>query len=266
MHELEAQAIRAAAFAVALAVATALQRFVPHAGARGSVRVNGGLWMLDLVVLGATCGACVCTAARWAAAHQVGVLNLAGAPRWLGIAVAVLALDLVSYMWHRANHRLAILWRFHQVHHADESFTVSTAVRFHPGELLLSLPIRLGAAVLLGVPWQGVLVFEALFTMANFVEHGDIALPEGMERAIQGVVVTPALHRRHHSRAGSELDRNFGTIFSMWDRWLGTFLRSGPHDRFAIGLPSAVRAPTLRAALALPFRRDRARMPARYGA
>jgi sterol desaturase/sphingolipid hydroxylase (fatty acid hydroxylase superfamily) len=206
------------------------------------------------VVMGTVCGACACAVARWAAAGGIGVLNATGASLWVAIPTTVLALDLVSYGWHRANHVLPALWRLHRVHHSDQTFTVSTALRFHPGELVLSLPLRLLAVVVLGAPALGVVAFEALFAVSNLVEHGDIDLPLPLERAVDGVLVTPALHRFHHSRAGLERDHNFGTILVLWDRLLGTYRPSSSAMRVEVGLADIQDALRLGAALLLPVR------------
>jgi sterol desaturase/sphingolipid hydroxylase (fatty acid hydroxylase superfamily) len=181
-------------------------------------------------------------------------LNAVAAPPWASIGVSVLLLDLVSYGWHRANHRIRVLWRFHQVHHSDESFTVSTGVRFHPGELLLSLPVRLLAVSVIGAPPAAVVAFEVVFAVVNLFEHGNIGLPQRLERGLAALLVTPALHRRHHANRRPELDSNFGTIFTLWDRVLGTFGASSSALRFANGLPSGIHAFTLRQALLLPLR------------
>ena len=193
MNESHLQLVRMAAFAAAVGFASVLERVRPHAGQGGSVRTNVGLWAVDAVVLGAVCGGCACAVGSWAAARGVGVLNVLAAPLWMAVPVTVVGLDLVSYGWHRANHGVPLLWRFHSVHHADPRFTASTGLRFHPGELLLSLPVRLVAIVALGAPAVAIVAFEACFAVANFFEHGDIDLPLGLERAVDRVVVTPAL-------------------------------------------------------------------------
>ena len=145
-----------------------------------------------------------------------------------------------------------MLWRFHQVHHSDPTFTVSTGIRFHPGELLLSLPLRLAAVVLLGASVGAVLVFEALFTVANLLEHGDIALPRRVDAVLARVLVTPAVHRRHHTRSGPARDTNFGTIFAVWDRVLTTYTPGDAAARVDTGLPG-VGSPSLASALRLPM-------------
>jgi sterol desaturase/sphingolipid hydroxylase (fatty acid hydroxylase superfamily) len=236
MTEDEFQLIRAAGFVVAAGIAVGLQRVSPHVRAGGSWRVNLGLWCVNLLVMGVACGACACAVSRWAAANGFGVLNVVDAPPLLAVVVSVVALDLVSYGWHRANHALALLWRFHQVHHSDETFTASTGVRFHPGELLLSLPLRLTMVAAVGAPAVGVIVFEVVFAVANLVEHGDIDYPRWLERRAERLFVTPALHRRHHGQSGAFLGSNFGTLFSLWDRVLGTYGPSTSAAQIDVGL------------------------------
>lgn len=209
--------------------------------------------MLNAVVLGLVCGACALTVASWAERQHVGILNWLTVPWWPSLCGTIVLLDLVAYGWHRANHRIDILWRFHQVHHSDPTFTTSTGVRFHPGELLLSLPLRLSAVVLLGAPPAAVLAFEMVFGFANLVEHGDINVPRGVEKRLGRVCVTPALHRWHHTTVRPHRDTNFGTLFSVWDRLFGTFADNDSSTRIATGLPGMTK-PTLSRALVLPLR------------
>jgi sterol desaturase/sphingolipid hydroxylase (fatty acid hydroxylase superfamily) len=206
---------------------------------------------VNAVVLGLVCGACAFTVADWAGNQRLGIFNMVSMPWSMTCLATIVALDLVSYWWHRANHRVRVLWRFHRVHHSDATFTTSTGVRFHPGELLLSVPIRLAAVVVLGAPAAAVLAFEVVFAFANLIEHGDINLRG--ERALARVLVTPALHRRHHTRQGRERDTNFSTIFSGWDRLFGTYTPSDSTVRVDTGLPGLVRV-TFSEALALPAR------------
>jgi sterol desaturase/sphingolipid hydroxylase (fatty acid hydroxylase superfamily) len=251
MNEGQFQVLRASAFLLAILVAVILQRLSPHARLHGSWKVNGGLWLVNGAVLGLVCGGCAFTVADWAAQRHVGLFNVVSMPWWVTGSATVVALDFVSYWWHRANHRVGALWRFHQVHHSDPTFTTSTGVRFHPGELLLSVPIRLGAVIALGAPAAGVLGFEVVFAFANLIEHGDINLRG--ERALSRALVTPALHRRHHTRQGPERDSNFGTIFSGWDRLFRTYTVSDSIMRVDTGLPGLARV-TFSEALALPAR------------
>ena len=134
-------------------------------------------------------------------------------------------------------HEVGFLWRFHRVHHADADYHVSTALRFHPGELLLALPVRLSAIVLLGAPPEAVVAFEVIFGIANVLEHGNFDLPRRFEAALCIALVTPALHRRHHSTERRERDSNFGTILSLWDRLARTFRPAASSQVFPTGLP-----------------------------
>jgi len=257
MSEQEFQVVRAVGFAIALSLAATAQALSPHARRRGSLRVNATFWILDLIVMGLVCGACACTVARWAATHQIGVFHHLTAPGWLAAVVTIFVLDLVSYLWHRANHVIPLLWRFHQVHHSDSAFTVSTALRFHPGELLLSLPLRLAAVAGLGAAPATVVAFEILFTIANLLEHGDIDVLRRFERAVDRVCITPSLHRLHHSRDWTRLNTNFGTILALWDRLFGTYHSSSSDLQIETGLPDRVTEPSWSQALLLPLRSAR---------
>jgi len=253
--ELSFQIARSLSLAAALALGLGFERWRPHRRLRPAWGTNAGLWALDTGVMAAVCGACTWVVAAWAGLRGIGLL--AGADPWLAIPLGMLGLDAVSYAWHRANHRLRLLWRFHQVHHGDASFHVTTAIRFHPGELLLALPVRLAAVVALGIPPAGVLIFEVVFGVANLLEHGNFDLPGRIDRAVQRVLVTPSLHRGHHAANWRELNSNFGTVFSIWDRIAGT-LRPGEPDRLVLtGLPDwpGPGAPSLPESLLLPFRR-----------
>jgi len=247
--------IRAGGFVGAVAFAALLQRMAPHAGLRGHLRANLGLWIVDAAITGLVCGACACTVARWASARGVGLLHWSGASSWAAVPATVIVLDLVSYGWHRANHRVAWLWRFHRVHHSDTAFTATTAARFHPGELLLSLPVRLAAVVAIGATPEAVVAFEILFGVANFFEHSDADLPATFEHRLALVCVTPAIHRWHHSRRPAELDSNFATIFTLWDRLGGTYQASASSVVVETGLPGVAgeRQWTLGELLRLPL-------------
>ncbi len=261
VSEEEFQLVRAAGFLAAAGLATGLQLLSPHARVRGSWQVNLGLWAVNLVVMGTVCGACACTAARWASRHDLGLLNLIEVPAWAAVVSSVVMLDLVSYGWHRMNHVLPFLWRFHQVHHSDAVFTTSTGVRFHPGELVLSLPVRLAAVVAVGAPAVGVVVFEVVFAIANLVEHGDIDCPRWLERHLERLFVTPALHRRHHGNRAVQLGSNFGTVFSFWDRVLGSYGHSTSATQVTTGLSQLPGGLGVLVALRLPISPTRASAP-----
>lgn len=251
------QTARIAALGAAVAVGLAWERMYPHTRLRPAWGTNVGLWVVDTLLLVVVCGACGWIVAAWAAGHQLGLFPWVGAGAWVAVVAGILALDAVSYVWHRANHQVPLLWRFHQVHHSDTSFHLTTALRFHPGELLLALPVRLAAIVALGIPPEGVLAFEVVFGIANLLEHGNFDLPRRFEPAAQRLFITPALHRRHHTADWRELDTNFGTVFSVWDRVARTYRSSRGEDVIETGLPGWVgsEAPLIGQSLLLPFRR-----------
>ena len=256
------QLAKGVALASAVVLGLALERWRPHDRLRPAWGTNVSLWAVDTLVTAVVCGTCGWVVASWAAGQRLGLLAWIGAGPWAAVAVGIVGLDVVSYVWHRANHQLPLLWRFHQVHHGDASFHVTTALRFHPGELLLALPVRLAAVIVLGVPPQGVLVFEMVFGAANLLEHGNFDLPSRLEPMVQRFLVTPALHRGHHASNWRELDTNFGTVLSVWDRLAGTFRPVQPDRRVVTGLPgrSGFEAPSLIESLLLPFAR-RCRRP-----
>ena len=253
--------VRAVSLFAVLGLGLALERWRAHARLRPAWSANLGLFAVGSLVTGLVCGGCGWVVAEWASARGIGALTWAGSPGWLAAGIGVIALDAVSYGWHRANHSIPLLWRFHRVHHADTSFHVTTALRFHPGELLLALPVRLAAIALLGVPAAGVLLFELIFGAANLLEHGNFDLPARVDARVQRIVVTPSLHRAHHVAEWRLLDTNFGTVFSLWDRVGGSFRSSSPEHQVATGLPGyqPTAALSLAQSLWLPFAADRTR-------
>jgi sterol desaturase/sphingolipid hydroxylase (fatty acid hydroxylase superfamily) len=152
--------------------------------------------------------------------------------------MGVIVLDLVIYAQHVVFHHVPWLWRLHRMHHADLDIDVTTGVRFHPLEILLSLAIKMAAAVALGVPAEAVVIFEVLLNATSMFNHSNIALPPRLERVVRWFVVTPQMHQVHHSIAREETDSNFGFNLPWWDRLFGTY-RTAPKAGAAltIGLP-----------------------------
>jgi len=177
--------------------------------------------------------------ALYAAERGWGLLNLLGWPVWIAVPLSVLLLDLTIYAQHVAFHRVPALWRLHRMHHADLGFDVTTGVRFHPLEIVLSMIIKLAAVVLLGVPALGLLIFEVLLNASSLFNHGNGRLPATIDRMLRRIVVTPEMHRVHHSILRPETDSNFGFNLPWWDHLFGTY-RAQPaagHDGMTIGLP-----------------------------
>jgi sterol desaturase/sphingolipid hydroxylase (fatty acid hydroxylase superfamily) len=178
-------------------------------------------------------------AALLAAEHGWGLFNNVSWPGWLSVALSVLVLDFIIYLQHVLFHAVPVLWRLHRVHHADLDFDATTGVRFHPLEIVLSLGIKIGAVVLLGAPALAVLVFEALLNASSVFNHGNVRLPGWLDRALQWVVVTPEVHRVHHSADDvRETNSNFGFNFPWWDLLFRTY-RPQPargHEGMTIGV------------------------------
>jgi sterol desaturase/sphingolipid hydroxylase (fatty acid hydroxylase superfamily) len=137
---------------------------------------------------------------------------------WPGLLVDLLLLDLWIYWWHRANHRLPFLWRFHEVHHLDEMLDTTSALRFHFGEVVLSSLVRAAVIVILGMPLASVVVFEILVLVAAIFHHSNLKLPATFEKALSFIVVTPAIHWVHHHAKQQDTDSNYATVLSIWDR------------------------------------------------
>ncbi|MEM7502721.1 MAG: sterol desaturase family protein [Pseudomonadota bacterium] len=159
-------------------------------------------------------------------------------PAWAAIALAVVLFDLLIYAQHVVFHWMPFLWRLHRVHHADPDFDVTTGVRFHPLEILISLGFKFGIVFILGPPAAGVLLFEILLNAGSLFSHGNLSLPGPLDRVLRWVLVTPDMHRVHHSVERAETDSNFGFCLSWWDRLFRTY-RQAPqagHDGMQIGI------------------------------
>ncbi|HET9664350.1 MAG TPA: sterol desaturase family protein [Burkholderiales bacterium] len=199
-------------------------------------------------------------------AEQRGTGLMHAAEWWqpLEILLAVIALDLAIYLQHVMFHAVPLLWRLHRVHHADLDFDVTTGTRFHPIEILLSLAIKAGVILALGASVAAVLIFEIALNLASMFNHANIRIPKGVDAVLRTLVVTPDMHRVHHSVYRDETDRNFGFCLPWWDHVFGTYRgepRNG-HEQMLIGVPffrDARRCDTLGSMLFMPFFRDQKR-------
>lgn len=171
-------------------------------------------------------------AAILAADHGWGLLNTLEAPLWLGIPVAILALDATNYARHWAEHNVPLLWRIHRLHHSDEQIDLSTAFRFHPFEAVFSSLCQLGTILVLGLPIEGVLLHIVLAAIFDLWEHSNIRTPNALNR-LAALVVTPPVHRIHHEVTDAATARNFGTILTLWDRVAGTYQIPAAHEQLA---------------------------------
>jgi sterol desaturase/sphingolipid hydroxylase (fatty acid hydroxylase superfamily) len=197
--------------------------------------------------------------AVWAQRQHVGLLNWFSVPAWCAVIATFLLMDYAYWWWHWANHMIPLFWRFHNVHHTDLDLDVSTAARFHFGEMVFSIGFLALAVVIFGIAPIMLLVFFLALESATLFHHSNWRLPIGLERFLNLVVVTPRMHGIHHSIVQPETNSNWGTIFCWWDKLHGSLRRDIPQDAITIGV-AAYRDEqelTLGKLLALPFRRQR---------
>ena len=199
---------------------------------------NLGLVLLNTALLRLIFPLAAVGVAAFAAEHGWGLLNHFQVPAALAIPLAVIALDFVIWLQHVMVHAVPALWRLHRVHHADLDYDLTTGARFHPIEILLSMLIKFAAIVVLGPPVVAVVIFEVLLNATALFNHGNIRLPAGIDRVLRLIVVTPDMHRVHHSVEDDECNSNFGFNLPWWDRLFGTYRdqpRAG-HEAMAIGI------------------------------
>jgi sterol desaturase/sphingolipid hydroxylase (fatty acid hydroxylase superfamily) len=216
--------VAAGAWLAALFAAERLRPAVPFPHGRPWAWARPARNLAFLFISALVSLAIVVPVSRAAAGLQIG-LRPAWAVGAAGLVFDLLLLDFLIYWWHRANHRLPFLWRFHEVHHLDRFLDVTSAVRFHFGEVILSALARAGVIAVLAIPLSSVLTFEALILVATGFHHSDLKLPPRLERALSWIVVTPSIHWVHHHRIRRDTDSNYSTILSLWDRLFGS--RSG---------------------------------------
>lgn len=200
---------------------------------------NLGIVVLNTVAVRFLFPLTAVAAALEAAARGWGLLNLTTLPAGVEILLAVVVLDMAIYFQHRLFHAVPVLWRLHRMHHADLDLDVTTGARFHPLEILLSMAIKVAVVIALGAPAVAVVLFEILLNASSMFNHANLRLPLAVDGALRWLIVTPDVHRVHHSVIRAETDSNFGFSLSWWDRLFGTW-RAQPekgHDGMTIGLP-----------------------------
>jgi sterol desaturase/sphingolipid hydroxylase (fatty acid hydroxylase superfamily) len=222
----------------------------------GHYALNLSLGLLNAVLTALLAFALVASTA-WAESNQFGLLHLLELPSIAESVLAIVLFDLWQYVWHRLNHRIPFLWRFHAVHHADAELDASTGVRFHPGEILLSFAARLLVLPLLGMSVAQLALYQALSLPVILFHHANLQLPVAVDRLLRILIVTPGMHVVHHSRWRPETDSNYSSLLSVWDRLSGSFrLRESP-GTIDIGLDdwSSAQSGTLRGVLLAPVER-----------
>ena len=236
-------AIRLAAFAGVFSVMALWELLAPRrplaVGRASRWPSNLGILVADVLVVRLLLPTAAAGVALVAAERGFGLFHVIGLPFWLAAPIGFLALDLVIYGQHVMFHHVPWLWRLHRMHHADLDIDVTTGVRFHPVEILLSLVIKIATVALLGIPAAAVVCFEVVLNATSMFNHANASLPAWLDRVARLMLVTPDMHRVHHSVLRQETDSNFGFNLPWWDRLFGTY-RAEPragHDGMTIGLP-----------------------------
>jgi sterol desaturase/sphingolipid hydroxylase (fatty acid hydroxylase superfamily) len=197
--------------------------------------LNIGLGALTLLIgrLASAVGAL--SAAIWAQQSGVGLFNFLPGFDAGKVVLTVILMDMAVYWQHRAFHRFGWMWRWHKLHHADTAMDISTGVRFHPGEILISVGWKSAAVIALGAPPEAVPIFEAWLMLGSLIEHSNVRLPQRLDRIARTIWVTPAMHAVHHSAHDRDAEHNFGFAIGLWDHLFGSYraVSSGP----TIGLP-----------------------------
>ena len=223
-------------------LAAALEGWAPRQSFAASLRTrwinNVALWLLDTVIVRWTFPTLGVAFALIAARRGWGLFNAVAVPPALAIAVSIVALDLARYWEHWLYHRVAVLWRLHRVHHTDTAYDFTLGLRFHPAEGLATAAVILGAVAALGIPAVAVLAYQVLAITASLLSHANVHIPPPVEGILRRVVVTPDMHRIHHSVSGPEAQGNLGNFFPWWDRLFGTYVAqpAGGHEALEVGV------------------------------
>lgn len=225
--------IRLLAFGLVLAAMIAWEWRAPRRQPTAPIGVrwasNLSLVALNTLILRLAFPVAAVGAAVIAAQHGWGLFNAVALPGWLAFVATLVLLDLAVWAQHVALHKVPVLWRLHRVHHTDVEFDATTGVRFHPVEIALSMLYKMAVVVALGAPASAVVVFEVVLSVMALFTHGNVRIAPGLERALRRVVVTPEMHRVHHSIHRDETDSNYGFNLACWDRLFGTY-RAEPRD------------------------------------
>ncbi len=228
-----------------------------HRGAHYIRNVTLGLTNAAVVTLILSSGLLFAT--EYAQRAEFGLIQWIPLPQAAAWLVAIVAIDAWQYLWHVANHKLPILWRFHAVHHSDAEMDASTAVRFHTGEIILSALARMIVLPLLGLTMVHLAVYEIILLPIVMFHHSNIRVPDRLDRGLRTLIVTPWMHWVHHSDEQVETDSNYASIFSFWDRVFGTFRIRREPDSIILGLKGfqAHEWQTIRGIFLTPFRHKR---------
>jgi sterol desaturase/sphingolipid hydroxylase (fatty acid hydroxylase superfamily) len=251
--------IVASAFFVLLLAETAAPLRARSRGPLAQLAVNLGLSGLAFGVSAAVVRPALLYALGWSTRRRFGLAYLVDLPPLVRAALVFALLDLAFYYWHRLNHEVPVLWRFHNVHHCDPDLGVSTSFRFHFGEVALSTAFRVVQVTLIGASLQVYAVYEIAFQLNTLFHHSNVRLPIRLERWLNRVLVTPRMHGIHHSQVRQETNSNYAVVLPWWDLLHRTLRLNVPQSRIVIGVPGYSRPGDnrFRHLLAMPFQRQR---------
>ncbi len=236
-----------------------------NVNAKRSIRwsSNIGIVILDSVIARIILPTTTIAVALYADANGLGLFNIILENSWVTIVLSILILDVLIYGQHVVFHKISWLWRFHRMHHSDTHIDVTTGIRFHPIEIILSLLIKFAAIVVLGIPALAILLFEIILNATSMITHSNLSIPLWLDKLLRTVFVTPDMHRVHHSVYRNETDSNYGFNFSFWDRLFGTYTDQpkDTHSKMRIGIEKFRddREQFLDKLLTQPFREDTSR-------
>lgn len=257
------QIIPAAGFIVIFLFLLSLEYFFPLRNKTHSLIVrlliNVSLSVISFMVVFFLVSPASQNAISWSSENSFGILNLFKLPQVIEGIIAFLLMDLAFYYWHLANHKIPVLWRFHNVHHIDPDLDVSTSFRFHFGEIALSAIFRIIQISIIGITPVAFLIYEICFTANTIFQHSNVKLPIRIERILNKIIVTPRMHAVHHSQFRNETDSNFSTVFSWWDRLHKSIRLNIPHKDIVIGVPGYSKAGdnNFGNLILLPFKKQR---------
>lgn len=197
---------------------------------------NLSLTVINAVLLAVLYAAILGSVAFYATTNKIGLLHFSSLPPALEWIILFLLFDITLYLWHRSNHTFSFLWCFHRVHHTDRDLDFSSGIRFHFGELFLSILVKAAFILLTGASFSHILIFDLFVTIFALFNHSNIHFTGSLEKMIRSVIVTPDMHRVHHSQIQKETDSNYCTILSVWDRLFGSFRIQEKQSKIAIGL------------------------------
>jgi sterol desaturase/sphingolipid hydroxylase (fatty acid hydroxylase superfamily) len=198
--------------------------------------INLSLTLFNAIFLNLVFATSIVTTITYVSTHQLGVLNMINLPTYIRVFITVVFMDFMLYVWHLLNHEIPFLWRFHRVHHCGLNMDVSTATRFHTGELAISAIIKMALIFFLGADFLSIIIFESALLVCAQFHHSSLKVPHWLESIFWILLAPPSMHRIHHSLVIKERNTNYGTIFSIWDRMLETLLTQVKQDKIRIGV------------------------------